>query len=81
MGLNEGFSETFIFCIKLDIFKVVINFTKGMYTVYAPNGRILLRKEKMPIRKLQEVRKEINAHIADGKKLKGFSTKGRGLLL
>ena len=67
MGLNEGFSETFVFCIKLDIFKVVINFTKGMYTVYAPNGRILVRKEKMSCRKLEEVRKEVKEYM-DNKK-------------
>ena len=67
MGLNEGFSETFIFCIKLDIFKVVINFTKEMYTVYAPNGRILVRKEKMSRRKLEEVRKEVKEYM-DNKK-------------
>jgi hypothetical protein len=59
MSLNDGVSETFIFQIKCDMFKVVINFTKGMYTVYAPNGRILLRKEKMTSRDLQEVRKKV----------------------
>lgn len=63
MSLNEGFSETFIFWIKNDIFKVLINFTKGMYTVYAPNGRILIREEKVPHRKLLKLKKEISDHM------------------
>ena len=67
MGLNEGFSETFVFWLQGDVFKVVINFTKEMYTVYAPNGRILVRKEKMSRRKLEEVRKEVKEYM-DNKK-------------
>jgi len=80
MSLNDGLSETFIFCIKLDIFKVVINFTKRMYTVYASNGRILLREEKVSKEKLLVVKKKISDYIKDGKKLRGFSPyKGFGL--
>ena len=63
MGLNEGFSETFIFCIKLDIFKVVINFAKNMYTVYAPNGNILLREEKVSLLELRKIKKNLIRHI------------------
>jgi len=59
MGVNDGFSETYIFWIKHDIFKVVINFTKGMYTVYASNGRILLREEKVSQMELKELKKKI----------------------
>ena len=69
MGVNDGFSETYIFWIKHDIFKVVINFTKGMYTVYVPNGRILVRKEKMSQRDLLEIKKKVvkymNNEISD----------------
>ena len=67
MSLNDGFAETFIFNIDHATFKVVINFTKEMYTVYAPNGRILVRKEKMSRRKLEEVRKEVKEYM-DNKK-------------
>ena len=63
MSLNDGFSETFIFWIKQDIFKVVLNFTKGMYTVYAPNGRILVRKEKVSDRELKRIKKQVNDYM------------------
>lgn len=67
MSLNDGFSETFIFCVKTDIFKVVLNFTKGMYTVYAPNGRILIRKEKMSQIEVKELKKEIVTYLGSKK--------------
>ena len=73
MSLNDGFSETFIFHVKTDIFKVVLNFTKGMYTVYAPNGRILIRKDKMSQIEMERVRKKLNDYLATGKKLRGFN--------
>ena len=63
MGVNDGFSETYIFWIKHDIFKVVINFTKGMYTVYASNGRILLRVEKVSQRELRNIKKKIKGYM------------------
>lgn len=63
MGVNDGFSETYIFWIKHDIFKVVINFTKGMYTVYASNGRILLREEKVSQMELKELKKKIVVYL------------------
>jgi hypothetical protein len=66
MSLNDGFSETFIFHVKQDVFKVVLNYTKGMCTVYAPNGRILMRMEKLPQMKMNRIQKQINDYI-DGK--------------
>lgn len=66
MSLNEGFSEIFIFWIKQDIFKVVINFTKGMYTVYTPGGRIVVRKEKVSQIELKRIRKKVRGYM-DGK--------------
>ena len=63
MSLNDGFSETFIFWIKQDIFKVTINFSKGMYTVYIPSGRILVRKEKVSDRELKKIKKQVNDYM------------------
>ena len=63
MGVNDGFLETFIFHIRHDVFKVTINFTKGMYTVYTSDGRILVRKEKMSQMDLRKVKKEIQKYI------------------
>ena len=63
MNLNEGFSETFIFWIKQDVFKVTINFSKGMYTVYNKSGRALLRKEKVSDRELKRIKRQINDYM------------------
>lgn len=73
MSLNDGFSETFIFHVKTDIFKVVLNFTKGMYTVYAPNGRILMRREKLSQIEMKIVKKKLNDYLTTGKELRGFN--------
>jgi len=81
MSLNEGFSEIFIFSIKYDTFKVVINFTKGMYTVYSSNGRIILRKEKMLSRELKELKKKILAYIDNDKVVTRDFFKGKGLFI
>lgn len=64
MGLNDGILETFIFNVRYSGYayvtvKVVINFTKGMYTVYDSRGRILVRKEKVSIKELLELKKKI----------------------
>jgi len=63
MSLNEGFSETFILQINSEIIKIVLNFTKGMYTVYAPNGRILVRIEKLPRSKMNRIQKQIKGYM------------------
>jgi len=63
MSLNEGISETFIFHVKQDIFKVVLNFTKGMCTVYAPNGRILVRMEKLHDWQLNKLKRKITTYL------------------
>ena len=63
MSLNDGFAETFIFNIDHATFKVVINFTKNMYTVYAPNGNILLREEKVSLLELRKIKKNLIRHI------------------
>lgn len=73
MGLNDGLLETFIFNVNYGDYahvtvKVVINLTKGMYTVYATNGRIMLRKEKMPLSELNTIRQKIRKYINDQKK-------------
>ena len=73
MSLNDGLLETFIFHVKTDVFKVVINFTKGVYTAYLPNGRILMRKEKVSQTELIRVKKKIESYLADGEKLRGFN--------
>jgi hypothetical protein len=73
MSLNDGFSETFIFHVRTDIFKVVLNFTKGMYTVYAPNGRILMRREKLSQIEMKIVKKKLNDYLTTGKELRGFN--------
>jgi len=64
MSLNEGFSEIFIFHVKTDVFKVVLNFTKGMYTVYAPNRRILMRIEKVPLIKMKRIKKQVDDYMS-----------------
>lgn len=68
MSLNDGFLEIFIFRIVHDIytydtFKVVMNFTKGMCTVYAPNGRILMRIEKLSRMEMNKIKKQVNDYI------------------
>lgn len=81
MGVNDGFSETFVFRVKTDIFKVVINFTKGMYTVYAPNGRILVRKEKVPQIELQKIKKKIIKYMSGKIPVITFYSSFRGFRL
>ena len=66
MSLNEGFSETYIFDVWDTTVKVIINFTKGMYTIYAPNGKILVRNEKMTLRELRNLKSKIKKYM-DGK--------------
>jgi len=78
MGLNDGLLETFIFNVAYTDYacvtvKVVINFTKSMYTVYDSRGRILVRKEKVPQMELNILKKQINDFITDGGKLRGFT--------
>ena len=67
MSLNDGLSETFIFHVKTDIFKVVLNFTKGMCTVYAPNGRILIRMEKLCDWQMNQLKKKIVTYLNNKK--------------
>jgi len=64
MSLNEGFLETFILQINSEIIKIVLNFTEGMYTVYAPNGRILVRVEKLPRSKMNRIQKQIKGYMS-----------------
>ena len=63
MSLNDDFTETFIFSIKQDIYKVVINYSKKMCTVYAHNGRILLRMEKLSRVKMNRIKKQIEEYM------------------
>ena len=81
MSLNEGFSETFIFCIKRDTFKVVINFTKGMYTVYRSSGRILLREEEVSQKELRELKKKIVAYLDNDNPIARNFFKGSGVFI
>jgi len=78
MSLNDGFSKTFIFVIEGNIFKAVINFTKGMFTVYSSNGKILVRKEKLSPKDMKKIQEQVNEFI-DGKlKFPDFSHLKRG---
>lgn len=63
MSLNDGISEIFVFDIWNTTIKVVINFTKGMLTVYSLSGKILVRKEKISQRELLKMKKQINNYM------------------
>lgn len=63
MGLNNGFLKTFIFKVNSEIIKVTLNYTKGVYTVYAPNGHILVRIEKLSQIKMNEIQKQVNDYL------------------
>jgi len=80
MNLNDGFSETYIFWIKHDIFKVVLNFNKKMCTVYSSNGRILMRKEKLTIIEMNKLRNKIRAYL-DSDKLSKYNFLNNGMIL
>jgi hypothetical protein len=75
MGVNDGLSETFIFHVKTDIFKVVLNFTNKMCTVYTTRGHIVMRMEKLSQIKMNKIRKQLNDYLIEGNKLRGSSLK------
>ena len=63
MNVNEGFLRIFILQVNSEIIKVVLNFSKNMYTVYAPNGRILMRAEKLYDWQIKQMKKEIEDYM------------------
>jgi len=65
MSLNDGFSETFIFHIKYEVFRVVINFTKKMCTVYSSDNRIIMRRKNLSQLELQALRKKIVQYLKE----------------
>lgn len=72
--------ETFIFMTHGNIVKVVMDFDKKMCTVYSDKDRVLLKLEKMTLMRMNELKNEINKHIKNKKKLRGFNN-GEGFYL
>jgi len=80
MGVNDGFLEIYIFNVNYTPFKVVINFSKEMCTVYNSKGRIIMRKEKMSQLEMHYLRKKIIKYLNEKKILKLQFFKG-GLII
>ena len=80
MNKQTAFIETFIFDMQVRHYnetllipiKVVINFSCRLYTVYAKNGRVLLKVERLSSKELCDVKKQLDKYI-ESKKPKRYS--------
>ena len=68
MGINDGCSDIYVFNFEYRTFKVVLNYTRKMYTVYARNNRILIRMQNVPPWKMKEIREELQKYIGKSKR-------------
>ena len=76
MNQAARFTETFIFMVDGNTVKVVMDFSRRIYTVYSANGRILVKRENMIEWKMRILRNNIKNYI-DSKKGKSFRYKGQ----
>jgi hypothetical protein len=69
MGIHNGIIDIFIFDIGYFTFKVELNYTKSICTVYSETGKILMRRKNLSSIEMVELRHLIQKRHIDPTKV------------